>query len=119
MRNAIGADTKSISASFGHKFVEHSRFWILEDPPPLTGTGELLIFVGMAVLTTAQEFAAVREAIQTLTTTGRSIVSFSVGDLNVTYSQSQLPWLEAREIELARRLNQRNIRKRTSPDFDS
>jgi|GEM_PF-2770777 len=71
----------------------------------------------LAALTTAQEYEAVRTAIQTLTTTGQSIVSFSIGDMQVSYSQSQLPWLEKREVELARRLNQRNIRKRTVSDF--
>jgi len=71
----------------------------------------------MALLTTKQEYDAVREAIQTLTTTGSNVVSFSLGDMAVSYSNSQLPWLEQREIELARRLSQRNIRKRTSPDF--
>jgi len=69
-------------------------------------------------LTTAQEYDAVRTAIQTLTTTGQSIVSFNVGDLQVTYNQTQLQWLEKREIELARRLSQRNIRKRTVADFN-
>ena len=71
----------------------------------------------MAALTTAQEYDAVRLAIQTLTTTGQNIVSFNVGAMQVSYAQSQLPWLEKREETLARRLGQRNIRKRTSPDF--
>ncbi len=73
----------------------------------------------MAALTHAQEYAAVREAIQTLTTTGQSIASFSVNGLAVTYSVSQLPWLEKREQELARRLSIRNVRKRTQCDFSS
>jgi hypothetical protein len=68
-------------------------------------------------LTTAQEYDAVRTAIQTLTTTGQSIISFNIGDMQVTYNQGQLSWLEKREIELARRLSQRNIRKRTLADF--
>ena len=71
----------------------------------------------MAALTHAQEYAAVREAIQTLTTTGQSVASFSVNGLSVTYSVSQLTWLEAREKELARRLSIRNVRKRTQADF--
>jgi len=71
----------------------------------------------MAALTTAEEYALVREAIQTLTTSAQSTVSFSVDGLSVTYSQQQLPWLQDRERELVRRLNQRNIRKRTFPDF--
>ena len=71
----------------------------------------------MAALTNAQEYAAVREAIQTLTGTGASKVSVSVDGISVTYNASQLTQLAAREIELARRLSQRNIRKRTQPDF--
>lgn len=76
----------------------------------------------MAALTTAQEYAAVREAIQLLTTldaTGerRDIASFSIGEMQVSYSQAQLTWLQAREIELAKRLTQRNSRKRVTPDF--
>jgi hypothetical protein len=71
----------------------------------------------MATLTTLQEYEAVRLAIQTLSTTGTPQASFTLGDMSVSYTQSQLPWLEKREIELARRLSQRNIRKRTEPDF--
>jgi len=71
----------------------------------------------MAALTNAQEYAAVREAIQTLTGTGASKVSVSVDGISVAYNASQLTQLAAREIELARRLSQRNIRKRTQPDF--
>jgi hypothetical protein len=68
-------------------------------------------------LTIAQEYDAVRTAIQTLTTTGQAVVSFSVGDTQVTYAQNQLEWLERREEVLAKRLNIRNVRKRTMPDF--
>ena len=68
-------------------------------------------------MTTVQEYAAVQTAIQTLTTTGQSVVLFSIGDIQVSYSQSQLPWLEKREETLAKRLNQRNVRKRTFSDF--
>lgn len=71
----------------------------------------------MAALTTAQEYDAVRLAIQTLTATGSVRTSVSVDGMSVSYSASQLPWLERREIELARRLSQRNIRKRTFGDF--
>lgn len=71
----------------------------------------------MTALTTAAEYAAVREAIQTLTTTGKSMVSFSVDGLQVTYQASQLDWLEKRERELAHRITQRNSRKRVTPDF--
>jgi hypothetical protein len=72
---------------------------------------------GMAALTTAQEYAVVREAIQTLTATGASTVSWSVDGVSHTYNASQLPQLQARELELARRLTIRNTRKRTIPEF--
>lgn len=76
----------------------------------------------MAALTTAEEYAAVREAIQQLTTlntdgTRRDIVSFNVGDVQVTYGGGQLTWLQDREIELAKRLTVKNSRKRVTPDF--
>ena len=71
----------------------------------------------MAALATAQEYAAVREAIQALTTTGKNVVSVSVDGIQMAYYQSQLPALEKREETLAARLTQRNVRKRTRPDF--
>ena len=76
----------------------------------------------MAALTHAQEYAAVREAIQLLTTLDtsgnrRDIVSFSVDGLTVTYAASQMSWLQDRERELAKRITQRNSRKRVTPDF--
>jgi hypothetical protein len=71
----------------------------------------------MAALTTAQEYDIVREAIQTLTATGQQTVSFTLGPMSKTYNASQMPQLIAREAELARRLGQRNIRKRTLGDF--
>lgn len=76
----------------------------------------------MAVLTTAQEYQAVREAIQQLSTLGtdgkrRDTVSFSVDGMSVSYAASQLQWLQAREVELANRICNANRRKRTSPDF--
>lgn len=71
----------------------------------------------MAALTTAQEYEAVRLALQQLTTTGQSVVSFNIGEMQVTYQQSQLEWLQNREVELLRRLSARNMRKRTQPDF--
>ncbi len=71
----------------------------------------------MAALTTAQEYAAVREAIQTLTATGQSVVAVSIAGMNVSYAASQLPHLQQRELELARRLTVRNTRKRTMPEF--
>jgi len=76
----------------------------------------------MAALTTLQEYQAVREAIQQLTTldTGgkrRDKVSVTVGDTSVTYSASQLQHLQAREELLLKRLSIRNVRKRVTPDF--
>lgn len=76
----------------------------------------------MAALTTSQEYQAIREAIQLLTTLDssgnrRDSVSFSIGDITSSYSSSQLPELQKREIELANRLCNLNRRKRTSPDF--
>jgi hypothetical protein len=76
----------------------------------------------MALLTTAQEYASVREAIQLLTTLDgsgnrRDIVSTSIEGFQQSYSSSQLPDLQKREIELARRLSVRQSRKRVTPDF--
>lgn len=76
----------------------------------------------MAALTTVQEYAAVRECIQQLTTldsTGarRDIASFTLGGMTVSYNTSQLKWLQEREVELAKRITQRNVRKRVTPDF--
>jgi hypothetical protein len=76
----------------------------------------------MAALTTQQEYDAVREAIQLLTSldsTGarRDIVSFNIGDMSVSYSSAQLNDLRSREVELARRLTIRNSRKRTTASF--
>lgn len=71
----------------------------------------------MAALTTAAEYAVVREAIQTLTATGQAVVSVTLDGMSHTYSASQLSNLQAREVELARRLTARNTRKRTTPEF--
>ena len=76
----------------------------------------------MAALTTSQEYQAVREAIQQLTTLDgsgqrRDRVSFSVDGLSVSYAATQLQWLQTREVELANRICNANRRKRTSPDF--
>jgi hypothetical protein len=76
----------------------------------------------MAALTHALEYQAVREAIQQLTTLDpsgqrRDAVSFAIGDMSYTFNSSQLPALQARELELARRLTIRNVRKRTVSDF--
>jgi hypothetical protein len=71
----------------------------------------------MAALTTAQEYAAVREAIQTLTATGSPVATVVIDGVSVTYQASQLAALERREEVLVRRLTTRNVRKRTSSDF--
>jgi hypothetical protein len=76
----------------------------------------------MALLTTAQEYQAVRQAIQLLSTldtdgTRRDRVSFSVDGVSVTYAASQSDWLQQRERELANRICTRNARKRVTTDF--
>lgn len=71
----------------------------------------------MATYTTAQEYDLVRTAIQTLSTTGQAVASFNIGNMQVTFAASQLQWLQAREKELAKRLTQKNTRKRVTPDF--
>ena len=77
----------------------------------------------MAALTTIQEYTAIREAIQLLTTLGsdgkrRDVVSISIDGMSKSYSAAQLPQLENRERELLRRLSIRNVRKRTQPEFN-
>jgi len=76
----------------------------------------------MAAISTALEYAAVREAIQQLTTLDasgnrRDIVNFTLDGMTVTYAASQIDWLQQRERELAKRLTIRNVRKRVTPDF--
>jgi ribosomal protein L16/L10AE len=71
----------------------------------------------MAALTTAQEYAALREAIQSFSA-GQVAHTVSFGDMSITYTSSQQEWMQQREVELAKRLTQRNVRKRTHPDFD-
>ena len=70
----------------------------------------------MAALTTALEYAALREAIQAFAT-GRTAHTVNIGALSITYTSGQQDWMERRERELAKRLTQRNVRKRTHPDF--
>jgi len=65
------------------------------------------------------EYALVVAAIQALTTLNQSTVSFSVDGMSVTYSQSQLNDLRARQKELAKFITIRNVRKRTSSDFST
>jgi hypothetical protein len=71
----------------------------------------------MAALTHAQEYAAVREAIQTLTATGSPAATVVIDGISITYQASQLVSLQQREEVLARRLTIRNVRKRTASDF--
>ena len=70
----------------------------------------------MARLTTEQEYRAVQEALQ-LFSQGRTRASFVIDGVSVNYQQGQMEFLERREVELARRLSMRNVRKRTQPDF--
>jgi len=76
----------------------------------------------MAAITTAQEYAAVREAIQQLTTldssgSRRDVVSITIDGMTASYRSSQLDALQKREETLARRLTIRNSRKRTVANF--
>jgi hypothetical protein len=76
----------------------------------------------MAALSTAAEYAAIREAIQRLSTLDSSgnpqnVVSINIEGFSLTYSAAQMPELQKREIELAKRLAVRNLRKRVTPDF--
>jgi len=73
--------------------------------------------LAMAAITTAAEYQLVREAIQTLSTAGTRLASFTVDGQSYSYAADQLPQLYKREEVLARRLCTRNLRKRTTPDF--
>lgn len=73
----------------------------------------------MPALTTAQEYSAVREAIQVFTGTTQAVYSIQLGDISITYQSSQLRQLQERERELAKRLTVRNIRKRVTPDYSA
>jgi hypothetical protein len=70
----------------------------------------------MALLTTEQEYRAVRTALQ-LFSQGRARASFVIDGVSVTYQPGQMEFLERRERELAARLSRRNVRKRTQPDY--
>lgn len=67
-------------------------------------------------LSTAQEYQAIREALQ-IFSTGKSTASVSIDGITVTYQATQADFLMRRELDLARRLSIRNVRKRTRPDF--
>jgi len=76
----------------------------------------------MAALTTQQEYDAVREALQQLTTLDtdgnrRDVVQFMIDGQMYSYAANQMKYLQEREIILAKRLCTRNRRKRTTPDF--
>ena len=71
----------------------------------------------MAVLTTAEELAQVREALQALTTDSEAVVSFNVDGVQVSYNNSHMTQLQDREKELIKRLTIRNVRKRVTPNF--
>lgn len=66
----------------------------------------------MALLTTAQELAQVREAIQGLQT---GVDSFQVD--GISFKATNLHQLLQRERELLRRVSIKQVRKRTRPDF--
>lgn len=70
----------------------------------------------MAALSTAAEYQAIREALQ-IFSTGQSAAQITVNGVTVSYQSSQADFLQRRELELARRLSIRNVRKRTRPDF--
>lgn len=67
-------------------------------------------------LSTAQEYQAIREALQ-IFSTGKSTASVTIDGMTVSYQSTQADFLQSREMELARRLSIRNVRKRTRPDF--
>lgn len=67
-------------------------------------------------LSTAQEYQAIREALQ-IFSTGKSTASVTIDGMTVSYQSTQADFLQRREMELARRLSIRNTRKRTRPDF--
>lgn len=71
----------------------------------------------MAAISTSAEYQLVREAIQSLTISGQQTVSVTQDGMSVQFSQSQLPQLREREVELAKRIGNANRRKRTTPDF--
>jgi len=70
----------------------------------------------MPLLTPAQEYNAIREALQ-LFSQGQSKASVTVDGMSITYQSAQADFLQRRERELARQLTIRNVRKRTRPDF--
>ena len=68
--------------------------------------------VYMASKTTYQEWDDVRTAIQSLNSGAESVMIDGI-----SYKQTSLVHLQAREKELYRRLGINNLRKRTLPDF--
>ena len=70
----------------------------------------------MALLTTAQEYAAIQEALQAFSQ-GKAKTSISIDGMTITYEAGQLAQLQSREALLAKRLSRKNQMKRTFPDF--
>jgi len=67
-------------------------------------------------LTVAQEYQAIREALQ-LFSQGKATASVTIDGMTVAYQSTQADYLMKREKDLAMRLSVRNVRKRTRPDF--
>jgi hypothetical protein len=70
----------------------------------------------MPLLSTAQEYASIREALQ-LFSQGKATASVTIDGMTVSYQATQADYLMKREKDLAMRLSVRNVRKRTRPDF--
>ena len=66
--------------------------------------------------TTAAELTLVQAALAVVST-GQTYSGFTLDGMSVTYDLSHKAYLQEREAELLKRLNIRNIRKRTFPDF--
>jgi hypothetical protein len=66
----------------------------------------------MTIKSTATMLEEVQTAITTLMSGARSVTIDGI-----TYSQDSVQQLQQREETLFRRLNQSNLRKRTTPDF--
>lgn len=71
----------------------------------------------MALLTTREELAQVREQIQSISSEAQvSQVSLG-GDAQISYASRRLDLLQAREKVLMARLSMRNVRKRSQIRF--
>ena len=67
-------------------------------------------------MTATQELAAVRAAIQGLST-GAAVAKVSAAGQTVEYFANQLDWLARREAQLLKYVSIKRTRKRTFPDF--